>query len=489
MEDISGGNSDHLSFVLDSAMLDTRSDPSTPPAQLDSYQYISTMPFRTLSDQQTQLICPAGSSQPPINQPTLVSDGQRSQPTTSLSLGKRRESFAFRFAYAGLGITFTENFDRTPSFDPTDVASTFETAPASQSNNFDPRIDLDIHDLSPSPALTADLPPKSSEPGPSARNPLSQDPLLSVDTDLFSYITWSSPDPAAASATYTVPSLKELETTSTKSIQVMKEPTLLQKSAASNTWSSSSRATPSMPVPVEDLNVLDNLWSRITDSQGPSSSAVTPPALSEDDEPQPFSDPPRPLLELLPIFTPPTGLEQNRALGALGPPPKRASPQIGPALQIHVAPVAPRPQLVADALPPSHAIKVAASRQSGSSHTGPQRRARPKRPPLQTRNPNIEPSAPAAGSFVQTPVLNAHLGISLEDLAGRAAKFRIRYPGQPLCQQWLLAYAGQLSMHGEQLGEWRCYVIGCFHTNKRRDHILTHVGSHVNERPYQCEIW
>jgi hypothetical protein len=95
----------------------------------------------------------------------------------------------------------------------------------------------------------------------------------------------------------------------------------------------------------------------------------------------------------------------------------------------------------------------------------------------------------APGEFIQSPVLNAHLGIAINDLVRRAANYRARNPGKPLCQQWLLAYAGQLSDRGEQLGEWRCYVIGCTHTNKRRDHILTHVGSHVDERPYQCDHW
>ncbi|EKM59146.1 uncharacterized protein PHACADRAFT_52995, partial [Phanerochaete carnosa HHB-10118-sp] len=32
-----------------------------------------------------------------------------------------------------------------------------------------------------------------------------------------------------------------------------------------------------------------------------------------------------------------------------------------------------------------------------------------------------------------------------------------------------------------------CYVKGCTQTNKRRDHILVHVGSHVEHRPFQCD--
>ncbi|KAI0251314.1 hypothetical protein BJV78DRAFT_1081639, partial [Lactifluus subvellereus] len=33
---------------------------------------------------------------------------------------------------------------------------------------------------------------------------------------------------------------------------------------------------------------------------------------------------------------------------------------------------------------------------------------------------------------------------------------------------------------------YRCYISGCAQVNKRRDHIIVHICSHVNERPFAC---
>ncbi|PCH41140.1 hypothetical protein WOLCODRAFT_99912 [Wolfiporia cocos MD-104 SS10] len=88
----------------------------------------------------------------------------------------------------------------------------------------------------------------------------------------------------------------------------------------------------------------------------------------------------------------------------------------------------------------------------------------------------------------QSPVLNAHLGIELEDLRRRAEDFRRRNPGLDIDKTWLQAYAGRLSQRGELLDDYRCYVNGCSQRNKRRDHILVHVGSHVEHRPFQCNV-
>ncbi|KAH9951674.1 hypothetical protein B0H21DRAFT_801020 [Amylocystis lapponica] len=88
----------------------------------------------------------------------------------------------------------------------------------------------------------------------------------------------------------------------------------------------------------------------------------------------------------------------------------------------------------------------------------------------------------------QSPVLNAHLGISLDDLRKRAEDFRQCNPGMELDKTWLQAFAGRLSQRGELLEDYRCYVIGCTQRNRRRDHILVHVGAHVEHRPFQCEF-
>ncbi|KAL7282334.1 hypothetical protein ACG7TL_003804 [Trametes sanguinea] len=86
-----------------------------------------------------------------------------------------------------------------------------------------------------------------------------------------------------------------------------------------------------------------------------------------------------------------------------------------------------------------------------------------------------------------SPVLNAHTGISLEDLRQRANDYRLRNPVAELDKTFLQSFAGRLSARGELLDEYRCYVNGCGQRNKRRDHILVHVGSHVEHRPWRCQ--
>ncbi|GBE79645.1 hypothetical protein BKA93DRAFT_821348 [Sparassis latifolia] len=96
--------------------------------------------------------------------------------------------------------------------------------------------------------------------------------------------------------------------------------------------------------------------------------------------------------------------------------------------------------------------------------------------------------APRPKPQLQSPVLNAHQGIELEDLRRRADEYRRENPGFELDKTWLQVYAGRLSQRGEFIEDYRCYVIGCAQRNKRRDHILVHVGSHVEHRPFHCGI-
>ncbi|TFK92207.1 hypothetical protein K466DRAFT_626854 [Polyporus arcularius HHB13444] len=95
------------------------------------------------------------------------------------------------------------------------------------------------------------------------------------------------------------------------------------------------------------------------------------------------------------------------------------------------------------------------------------------------------PPGPAAGRPL-SPILNAHAGISLEDLRRRADDYRARHEGADLDKNFLQCFAGRLSARGEMLDEHRCYVMGCEQRNKRRDHILVHVGAHVEHRPWMC---
>ena len=88
-----------------------------------------------------------------------------------------------------------------------------------------------------------------------------------------------------------------------------------------------------------------------------------------------------------------------------------------------------------------------------------------------------------------TPVFNIHEGISECDLQRRANRYRRRYPGRNLDRHWLLKYAGKLNKDGKAIQDYRCYISGCAQVNKRRDHIIVHICSHVNERPFACRHW
>lgn len=88
-----------------------------------------------------------------------------------------------------------------------------------------------------------------------------------------------------------------------------------------------------------------------------------------------------------------------------------------------------------------------------------------------------------------TPVFNMHEGISEYDLQRRANRYRRRYPGRSLDRHWLLKYAGKLNKDGKATEDYRCYISGCAQVNKRRDHIIVHICSHVNERPFACRYW
>jgi hypothetical protein len=88
-----------------------------------------------------------------------------------------------------------------------------------------------------------------------------------------------------------------------------------------------------------------------------------------------------------------------------------------------------------------------------------------------------------------TPVFNMHEGVSESDLQRRANRYRRRYPGRSLDRHWLLKYAGKLNKDGKAMADYRCYISGCAQVNKRRDHIIVHICSHVNERPFACRHW
>lgn len=108
---------------------------------------------------------------------------------------------------------------------------------------------------------------------------------------------------------------------------------------------------------------------------------------------------------------------------------------------------------------------------------------------IPTLIPDALPAHPHIDEPVHSPILNAHEGINLVDLLVKAARYRARCPGQDIDNTWLMAFAGKLSRQGELCQDFRCYVNGCKQTNKRRDHIVVHVGAHVDQRPFKCRIW
>lgn len=88
-----------------------------------------------------------------------------------------------------------------------------------------------------------------------------------------------------------------------------------------------------------------------------------------------------------------------------------------------------------------------------------------------------------------TPVFDAHRGIDIEVLKAKAERYRLRNQGREYDKRWLISFAGKLTNRGELMDEFRCYIAGCKQTNKRRDHILIHVGAHLDQRPFKCMYW
>jgi hypothetical protein len=117
-----------------------------------------------------------------------------------------------------------------------------------------------------------------------------------------------------------------------------------------------------------------------------------------------------------------------------------------------------------------------------------------KAEPLIKQEPTTEDGpadfeAAADGINLGTPVFDAHRGIDLDDLKSKAARYRLRNPGREYDNSWLVSFAGKLSKQGKLLDDFRCYILGCDQINKRRDHILIHVGGHLDQRPFQCRSW
>lgn len=100
---------------------------------------------------------------------------------------------------------------------------------------------------------------------------------------------------------------------------------------------------------------------------------------------------------------------------------------------------------------------------------------------------SVSLSEPAVAAF--SPIPDAFRGIELCTLQSKAIRYQARNPSADFDKSWLLQFAGRLSTEGQHTPTYRCYVIGCQQTNKRKDHILTHVGSHLNHKTFRCQYW
>ncbi|KAK7061476.1 hypothetical protein R3P38DRAFT_2595987 [Favolaschia claudopus] len=86
-----------------------------------------------------------------------------------------------------------------------------------------------------------------------------------------------------------------------------------------------------------------------------------------------------------------------------------------------------------------------------------------------------------------TPILNAHHGITQEELKAKAARYQQRNPGaEDFDKDWLAAFTGKLTGTGATMQDFRCYIVGCTQVNKRRDHMIVHLGSHLDLRRFEC---
>lgn len=117
--------------------------------------------------------------------------------------------------------------------------------------------------------------------------------------------------------------------------------------------------------------------------------------------------------------------------------------------------------------------------------------SRPKATKRKSSTQDVSPKKEQQCPIVPgTPVRNAHCGIEQTDLEARARRYQQRNPGvADFDKQWLASFSGKLSDKGEMIDDFRCYVVGCTQLNKRRDHMIVHVGSHLDQRQFKCGEW
>ncbi|KAJ6510066.1 hypothetical protein C8R47DRAFT_1035182 [Mycena vitilis] len=105
-----------------------------------------------------------------------------------------------------------------------------------------------------------------------------------------------------------------------------------------------------------------------------------------------------------------------------------------------------------------------------------------------TQDVSVKKKEPERAVDFGSPILNAHHGITQAELEAKASRYKQRNPeAEDYDKQWLASFSGKLSAMGEMVDHFRCYVDGCTQVNRRRDHMVAHIGSHLNQRQFKCD--
>ena len=80
-------------------------------------------------------------------------------------------------------------------------------------------------------------------------------------------------------------------------------------------------------------------------------------------------------------------------------------------------------------------------------------------------------------------------GVSEQLVAQKTKYFRMMNPGERLSDDLIFNFAGRLSANGDPILGYRCYIVGCGKTTKRKDHMGDHIRTHLGEKPFTCSIW
>jgi hypothetical protein len=82
-----------------------------------------------------------------------------------------------------------------------------------------------------------------------------------------------------------------------------------------------------------------------------------------------------------------------------------------------------------------------------------------------------------------------HLGVTEMQVAQKTAHWKMSHPGATLSEAFLFSFAGRLDTSGAFVPGYKCYIIGCDKTTKRKDHMADHIRAHIGEKPFSCSTW